>query len=287
MRDELAELWQYRDLLRQMVARELKIRYKNSALGFFWSIVPPLLQVLTYSFLFYVVLGIRVKNYSAYLLCAIIPWTFFQIAILDASDSLLYNFSIIKKVYLPREIIPLTKVVSNFIHFLLAWAVFFAAFMGVARFFGGGIPLLPSMALFPLLLVMQFLLVTGIALWVSALQVFYNDIKFVLTTLFPLLFFLLPIMYPADVIYYTPVMQRLPWLYQLYMLNPVTALIEGFRKTLLEPAFPDSFNKKLAGLPYLPMQWGTFSVACLLCVLIAWGGYAYFNSRKWRFVERP
>lgn len=284
---ELSELWRFRDLLCQMVARELNIRYKNSVLGFFWSIIPPILQVLTYSFLFVGVIGIKIPSYSAYLLSVLIPWTFFQTAILDSCDSLLYNYSIIKKVYFSREIVPLAKVFSNTIHFLLAWVVYFVAFLLVAPLFGGGIKLLPTMVFFPVLIVLQVLLVIGISLWVSALQIFYHDVKFILTTLFPLLFFLLPIMYPADIIYYTGVMQRYPWLYHLYMLNPQTALLEGFRKCLLEPVFPGAYNQNLKDKLYLPMQWGTFTVASLLILLIAWGGYAFFNRRKWKFVERP
>src|SRR5580700_2356821 len=122
MAENLRELWRFRDLLRQLVRRELKVRYKNSALGFLWSIVPPLLQVLVFTFF---IAGIRVKapNAGAYMLCGVIPWTFTNTAILDSSQSLLINFPIIRKVYLPRQIIPLAIVISNLIHFLLGWCV--------------------------------------------------------------------------------------------------------------------------------------------------------------------
>ena len=92
MREELAELWRYRYLLQMLVARELKVRYKNSVFGFLWSIVPPILSVLVLTFMVREVLGATVQNYSAYLLCGIIPWTFFSSAILDSSMSLLVNY---------------------------------------------------------------------------------------------------------------------------------------------------------------------------------------------------
>src|SRR5579859_7432686 len=131
MRDELAELWRHKHLLRMLVARELKIRYKNSALGFAWSIVPPLLQVIVFSYLFKGILGVTAHNFSAYLLCGIIAWQFFSSATLDASQSLLVNITIIRKIYLPREAIPLANVISNFVHFMLGWAVYFTAFLVV------------------------------------------------------------------------------------------------------------------------------------------------------------
>ncbi len=289
MRDELAELWRYRHLLRMLVARELKVRYKNSALGFVWSIVPPLLQVVVFSFLFKGVLGVRAHNFTPYLLSGIIAWQFFATGTLDASQSLLVNITIIRKIYLPREAIPLANVISNFVHFILGWAVYFAAFVVVLPLFHmGGIPLLPRMAWFPILVLFEALLVTGMALWVSALNVFYEDVKFVLMTVFQLAIFVMPVLFPADQVYYSSHLIRAhPWLFKLYMLNPIAALINAFRHMLLEPIRPGEFNPALKGEPPLPFDWWTFGGACVICVLIAYTGYAYFNRRKWQFVERP
>lgn len=287
MRENLRELWQARFLLRQLVVRILKIRYKNSAFGFLWSIVPPLLEVVVYTFVFRGVMNVQAKNYSAYLLIGLIPWTFFQAAVLDSSRSLLEYLPLIRKVYLPREIIPLAYVISNFAHFLLGWVVYFVAFVIVARLLGYGIPLLPTMLWFPVITFFLVLFTTGISLWVSALQVFYDDIKFILANLFRILTFLLPILYPADNVYYAGLMQRLPWLYTLYMANPVAAFINAYRKTLLEPLSPHAFNQHLdEKLPPVPLDATTLGIACLLSVLAAWGGYWYFCQRKWEFIER-
>jgi len=293
MRAELAELWSYKNLLKMLVARELKVRYKNSVLGFVWSIVPPLLQVLVFSFLARSGFGATVENYGAYLLCGLIPWTFFSIATQDASMSLLVNITIIRKIYIPREAIPLASVISNLVHFLLGWAVYFGAFAVALPLVGHlmgtklGIPLLPRMLWFPVITFFEVLLVTGMALWVSALNVFYEDVKFILQTVFQLAFFIVPVLFPTDVIYYSShIMQGRPWLFKLYMLNPIAAFIDAYRHMLLEPIRPEQFNAKLAGSPPLPMHWDTFIGACLISVLVAYSGYWYFNRRKWQFVEK-
>ena len=290
MLKELAELWKFRYLLQMLIARELKVRYKNSALGFLWSIVPPLLSVVVLSFLVKTALEIRATNYGPYLLCGIIPWTFFSTAVLDSSQSLLINWGVIKKVYMPREVIPLAIIVSNFIHFMLGWAVFFIFYLVVMRFvppFDKGIPPRLEMLLFPLIVLVQAMLVTGASLWVAALNTFYEDVKFLLQTLFGLVYFVFPIMFPVEVIFYSKSnAEANPLLFKLYMLNPITGIINAFRRVILEPLQPESFNEKLIGKPPLPMDWILFGGSAAISLFILISGYAYFNHVKWKFVER-
>ena len=289
-REAFVELWRYRYLLQMFVRRELKVRYKNSALGLVWSIIPPLLQVGVYTFLFKGVLKIEYPNYAPYLLCGLIPWTFFSTALLDASQSLLANYGIIKKVYMPREVIPLATVLSNTVHLFISWTVFFIAFVVVAPLFGKGIPLLPSMLWFPVITLMLFLLTAGFALLLAATNVFFDDVKFIVTTILNLIVFLLPILYPADLAAKFGIMQKHPWLLTLYRLNPVTAIIDAYRKTILEPLSPSKFTKEyLPGhveMPPIPLDWPTFWGAFLITIVFAWACYWYFNRRKWQFVER-
>lgn len=292
MRDEISELWQYRHLLGMLVRREIKVRYKNSAIGFVWSVVPPLLQVVVYMFVVRGAFSINVPNYSAYLLAAIIPWTFFSTGILDACQSILSNYHIIRKIYMPREVIPLSIIISNFIHFLLGWSVYAGVFLIALRLVGGGIKFMPSMAWFPLITLWELLLVTGISLGVCALNVFYEDVKFILQTLFNLVFFILPILFPADVIYYNHHVLAHPWIYRLYMLNPIAAILEAYRRTLLEPIYASDINRSL-----IPPHGGEVARAPFDAVMILssvgltlaifYLGYTYFNRRKWMFVERP
>ncbi len=288
MAEELRELWRFRDLLRQLVRRELKVRYKNSALGFLWSIVPPLLQVLVFTF-FIGAIRTSAPNAGAYMLCGVIPWTFINTATLDSSQSLLINFPIIRKVYLPREIIPLAIVISNFIHFLLGWAVFFVFYLIVMPVLrpGGGIPLQTQMLWFPVVTAVAVMFVTGISLWAAALNVFYDDVKFILMTGFNLLLFALPVFYPADIIKYAPRVIKHPWIFDLYMLNPPAAIMEGYRKTLLQPIPRGSYNLDKVLNPPLYMNWPLFIGGSVICAFILWSGYTYFNYRKWQFVERP
>src|SRR5438067_5070387 len=131
---DLKELWRYRELLIILVQRDLAVRYKNTIFGFAWSMINPLLQVIVITVVLKYALRIDVPNYSAYIFCAFLPWSFFQLGLLDASTSLLFNEPLIRKVYFPREVIPLSLVISNLIHFALATLVFLV-FMAALPFF--------------------------------------------------------------------------------------------------------------------------------------------------------
>ncbi|HLV79860.1 MAG TPA: ABC transporter permease [Chthonomonadaceae bacterium] len=287
MLKELKELWHFRYLLYVLVRRDLKVRYKNSALGFVWSIAPTLLQLLVFSFFFHNVLNVKTQNFSAYVLCGLIPWGFFSAALLDASQSLLTNYAIIRKIYLPREIIPLASVLGGFVHYMLAWAVYFVAFFGVARLIGIEIPILPTLAWFPFITLAMLLFTTGLSLWAAALNVFYQDVKFILQTGLVLLFFVFPVIYPIENVYYNSgTLRTHPWLFKLYQYIPISAIIESYRKTLLQPVPRGSFGLSANVMP-IDMNWKALWFTFALSLLIAYTGYWYFNRRKWQFVERP
>ena len=283
MHAQFLELWRFRDLLRQLVARELKVRYKGSAFGFAWSIVPVCLQVLVFTFFIRNAANLPAENYSAYLLCGLIPWTFFNTALLDSGQTLRVNYPILKKVYLPREVFPLCCALSNFVHLMLGWVVFFVAFFGLMRFVGFGLPFAFSILYFPLITLVLLLLVAGMSLWISILSLFYEDVRFIVQTFMNLLMFVLPVLIPADVIRYSSVFRDKAWLYDLYMMNPISAIIDAYRKTLLEALPRGSFN--MTGEP-LHMNWFHFGGATLITLAIFFSGYAYFNARKWEIVER-
>jgi ABC-type polysaccharide/polyol phosphate export permease len=279
VKDELLELWRFRSLLWQLVRRDLKVRYKNSRLGFFWSVAPPLMQVavITFALKHATDFAKGFESYSAYVLAGMIPWTYFQTAVLDASQSILLMYGVIKKVYLPREIIPLAGAISNFIHFLLSWLVFFVYLWGISR-----APILPTTLWLPYLAFVQFMLVTAICLLVACLNVFYEDVKYIVSILMSLALFVLPIIYVVE----QPLYRGSRWLhgigFQLYMLNPLTSLITGYRKALLEPP-----PRSVLGGPSLPLDVGNLLLTGLISFVLLVASYAYFNSRKWQFVERP
>lgn len=275
---ELKELWRYRELLMVMVRRELQIRYKNSVLGFLWSLVNPVITVIVMTFVFKYIMAIDVPNYSAYILAAQIPFAFFNMSLMDSSNAILSSMNIIKKIYFPREIMPLAFVISNFIHMLLALAVFFVYLLVIFLLDPRVSPFQGSVVWLPLLLVVHLLLTTGFSLLISALNVFYEDIKYLTSIILYLLFFLCPVIYFSEQVYY-----RHPDLYFWYHLNPVAMMVTAFRKVLLAPQAVVQGDSHFAPLPLDPLLMG---ILVGFSVFVLWYGYWTFNRFKWRFVEQ-
>jgi ABC-type polysaccharide/polyol phosphate export permease len=281
MLEEFRELYRYRELLKALVARDLKVRYKRSALGFFWSLINPIMQTLVITIVFKFVLQLPIKNYSVWVLASILPWTFFQNSILDAAQSILIHFSLLKKVYLPREIIPLTTVISNLIHMGLSLLVFFAYATVYPIYFSGGWVPPPywgwMILLLPVAVFFHLLLNVGLALFVSAMNVYYEDIKFIVQILVNLLYYSCPILYPSNRIYDSGGSWAARHLFFLYRLNPMASLIILYQKILMNNA---------EQLDPRPLDPKILAITALECVLLAAWGYRFFNRRKWEFAER-
>lgn len=290
MVSELKELWRYRELLWTFVIRELRIRYKNSFLGFFWSILNPLLTVLVMTVVFKFVMGQGIPNYSAYILAAYLPYIFFQVSLLDASQSVLSQIQLLKKIYFPREILPIGCVLANFLHFLLAMVIFFVYLFVLWALNPGESPFQISAIFLPILILIQFCLTLGIALIISALNTFYEDIKYLLSVGLYLLFFLCPIIYFSEQVYNA---QGIPndlrgTVYFLYHLNPVAMLMTAYRKILLAPQ-PVVMTRdgQTFDAGVLPLDWAMLLLTAVISVGVLVFGYSYFNRKKWQFVERP
>jgi len=292
---ELKELYRFRELLWILVLRDLKVRYKNSALGFAWSLINPAVQVAVISFVVKNFMGVEVPNLSAYIFCAFLPWSFFQLAVLDTSHSLIVNERLMKKVYFPREIIPLSLVLSNLIHLLLAIVVFIVylvVWIPLLDPMKHGPPLQPEMARIPFLILIEFFLVTGIALVVSGVSVFYEDVKYLMTVLLQVLYFAVPVMYFVEKVKNsTANHDSHGLLFTICMLNPLVTIITAFRAWMLQPIYipPSGLSPAnsigIRTSPHVPMSYLLFTTVVSLAV--AWGGYALFNRMKWSFVERP
>jgi len=273
---DLRELWKFRDLVWSLVVRDLTIRYKNSVLGFFWSLANPLVQVATITVIFKYILQIRIPNYSAYVLCAFLPWMFFQMTLSDAGESVLRHHDLLKKVYFPREVLPISVVLSNLVHLVLAFGVFFVYLLWL------GVKVQPGWALLPLVVLVQVLLMLGLSFFVSALSVFYEDIRYLVGVGTSLFFYFCPIIYLSEQILFS---QRIPAhlrsrIWEVYHWNPVATLIETYRQLLIPP-----FSG--AGFPDVPVSARFLAIAVIISCLCATAGYAYFNARKWQFAERP
>jgi lipopolysaccharide transport system permease protein len=212
----LRQLVRYRGLVQSLVARELKARYRGSVLGFFWSFINPLLLLLIYSFVFSVVLpGTRpssLEPYALFMFCGILPWTWFSSSLSEASGVLISSGNLIKKVLFPAEILPIVTVLANLVHFFLGLPIL-AIFLIYYR-----APLqISELVWFPVIVAVQWLLTTGLALILSALTVHFRDIRDILSNLLTFWFFATPIIYPMSE---APAFAR-----TLLNANPVTHLV--------------------------------------------------------------
>jgi len=230
-------------------------------------------------------IGGGVKNFTAYVLVALLPYTFFQQSVLDSAQSVLGQLSVVKKVYFPREILPLSSILANFVNLLIGMGIFFVLLLIVYLRDPRVVPFQPTTVVLPYLLICSLLMATGIGLAVCALNTFYEDVKYIVSNLMYLLFFLSPITYLSEKVAYSDINQRSGGLvFQLYHLNPVAALSTAYRQCLLAPqgVMEDGVLQ-----PPIPLDAKYYIYIGVFAVTVCIGGYALFNRLKWQFVERP
>jgi ABC-type polysaccharide/polyol phosphate export permease len=284
---DLRELYKFRELLLILVIRDLKVRYKNSYLGILWSLVNPVLQVAVITIVLKFFVKVDIPNYSAYVFAAFLPWMFFQLSLLDATHSIAMHDRMLRMVYFPREVIPLSIVISNLIHFVLAILIFLAVriLTPVVLHFRFEWTIPPTILYLPALVAIMFLLVAGLAMWLSCLNVFYEDVRYLLTVGTQVMYYFVPVIYFSEQVLLSGLNAHYHgWVYRLYMLNPLATLITAFRKSLLPPAPPTALSLERGSMPLEP---GYLLWAGVASLLVAFFGYAIFNRKKWQFVERP
>jgi len=218
---KLNELWEYRELLYFLVWRDIKVRYKQTALGAAWAIIQPFCTMVVFS-LFFGHLGKMPSDgipYPIFAFAALVPWGFFANGLSQSSNSLVGSSHLITKVYFPRLIVPLGAVFSGIVDFLVAFAVLLVMML----YYG----LLPSLNILWLPLFVLLALVTslGVGLWLSALNVEYRDVRYVVPFITQFWLFATPIAYPSSLLHE-------PWR-TIYGLNPMVGVVEGFRWALL------------------------------------------------------
>ncbi len=289
VRELIAELWHARELLWTLIIRELRVRYKNSVLGFFWSLVNPLVTVMVMTLVFKYVMGMRIDNYSAYVLVAYLPWTFFQFALLDSSQTILVYMSVIKKIYFPRALLPLATTLANFIHFLLAMGVLF-----LYLYLYVGTPPQWGLVVLPFAILSQLLWVVGLSLLIACWNAFYEDVKYLVSVGLQLLFFLTPIIYFSEQLRATTLIPdewREPIFWAYHLLNPMATLTMAYRKLILPPITVvyenPAASPQAMQFADMPFPFWLLGINLLMGLLVAVMGLWYFRRKEWEFGERP
>jgi len=217
----LKELWDYRELLYFLIWRDIKVRYKQTALGATWAIIQPFFTMVVFSLFF----GRLAKMpsdgipYPIFTFAALVPWTFFANGLTESSNSLVGSANLIKKVYFPRLVVPIASVISGVVDFVLAFVIL----LGMMLTFG--IAPTWNVVWLPLLLLLGLVTALGVGLWLSALNVEFRDVRYVVPFLTQFWMFSTPIAYPSSLL-------NEPWR-TVYGLNPMVGVVEGFRWALL------------------------------------------------------
>ncbi len=266
------DLYRYRYLLYNLIVRDLKVRYKNSVLGILWSLLNPILMMAVFWVVFTILIPQQLRHYAVFILVGILPWNFFSHSLLGGTVSITVNSVLIKKVYFPRELLPVATIAGNLVNFLLAFIVL------VALLYITGIGLTRHALWVPVILLTQVLFVLGLSLFLSALHVHYRDVMMILDVGVLAWFFLTPVFYPFEWLVNSSVLVLgqspatiMRWL------NPMASIIDGYRTVLwgtLDSAGPAAMD------PRFLLR--TLVTAALIFV----GGYLFFRRLQPTFGER-
>lgn len=251
----LRDLWSYRELLYFLTWRDVKVRYKQTALGVAWAIIQPLFTMLIFTLFFGKLAGIESQTggvpYPIFAYAGLLPWMFFSNALTTSGNSLVGSAHLITKVYFPRMMIPGAAVAAGLVDFAIAFVI-----LVILMFYYGVAPAWTALML-PVLVMMTVVLALGMGMWLSALNVKYRDVRFALPFLLQLWMFVSPVIYPSS---FLP--EKYRW---LLMLNPVSGIIEGYRSSL--------FGK--------PFNWPALGVSALIgLVLLVYSSYSFKRMER-------
>jgi lipopolysaccharide transport system permease protein len=252
------QVWQHRELLFSLVRRQYQLRYRQSAVGLAWALLPPLAALGVGAVVFDLVVGVDTGStpYGVFAMAALVPWTFLAGSVTQGTPSIVGSLLMVTRMAFPRAVLPLSVIGLS----LLDLGVAMAVFLGLAVTVGDGIPLTALWV--PVLLAIELVLVVGLVLFGSALNVFARDIRIAVPLLIQFWLFLTPVMYPLDAV---P-----PTLRGLYLANPMTGLVESFRQVLIAGHAPDP-------VILLPTIVGAIGFFLL--------GWWYFSSTEPRFAD--
>ena len=249
--EDIKELWLYRELFYFFSWRDIKVRYKQTAIGILWAILQPFITMVVFSIFFGKLAGLPSDGvpYPIFVYTGLLFWHFFSDALSETSNSLVANKSIITKIYFPRLILPISSVITKFIDFIIAAIilVFLMLYYGYTPFIGG-------LWILPLLLLITFMASVGLGLFLSAINVKYRDVRYALPFFIQLLLFVTPVIYPASIAgKYSKILA----------LNPMTGVVQSARAALLGTT---------------PINWALLFISSVACFIILIIGIAYFKK---------
>jgi lipopolysaccharide transport system permease protein len=258
---KLRELWEFRELLYFLTWRDIKVRYKQTILGAAWAILQPFLTMVVFSLFFGQLAKISSGDsnipYAIFSFTGLVPWTFFAYGLTQSSNSLVGNAQLINKVFFPRLVVPIASVLSGFVDFALA----FMMLIGMMLVFR--ISPTVNVLWLPLFLLLAFITALGVGLWLSAMNVEYRDIRYMVPFVIQIWMFISPVAYPSSLI-------KNSLLRLIYGLNPMVGVLEGFRWALLGSAYAPG-----------PMLWVSVAVSVVLLVT----GAFYFRRMERNFAD--
>lgn len=250
-------LYQYRELLKSNVKKEIRGKYKGSFLGIMWSFINPLLSVLVYAIVFPLILKNPQPNYVVFLIVGIIPWNFFVTVMNQGVNTVVINGNIIKKVYFPREILPISVVTSGLVNFFISCLII----LGFIVF--GGMSLSPVMLLAPIIAIVQFMLLLGLLFAFSAINVYIRDVEYIVNFIMTLLFYATPILYSSELFKNT----AFEWIMNI---NPLAHIINAYRSVFYYQQLPNFIS---------------LSIVAVLSLGILIIGYSIFKKLEKGFAE--
>ena len=253
----IKELWHYREMIISLVKRDLKGRYKGSAMGFLWTMINPLLQLAVYTFVFSVIMPSGVERFYLFLFVALVPWLFFSTCLSTGTTVIFAQQEMVKKIYFPRQILPISFTKSQFVKMLLSFVVIF-----IVLIFSGLKFNFKALACLPIIMLIQFILCLGITFVVSALTVYLRDLEYILSIISMAWMYLTPILYPIE---------NVPEAYRgICYINPMTSIIVAYRDILYSSKVPEM---------------GTLVIAVFMGILLLAIGLVSFEHLQRHFAE--
>jgi ABC-type polysaccharide/polyol phosphate export permease len=228
IRQHLQEVFRYRSLVNSLILRELKARYRGSVLGFLWTFLNPLLLLGVYALVFNVYFRIQMEHYAGFMFSGLLPWIWFSSSLIEGTNAITSGGSLITKVLFPGQLLPLVKVGSNLMNFLLSLPILFV-FLGFMGIFPDW-----NLCWLPLMLLIHFVFISGLVLILATLNVFLRDIQHILANLLTLWFFLTPILYPLS---------QVPGSFKKFvLLNPAALFTLGYQDIFFYRRSPDPWH---------------------------------------------